>query len=199
MGGRRWLMATLCAMWLQLGWHAPSLASLLPQALARQADKALPAELQDVLPNAKLIGQTRLSVWGFKIYDARLWSPPGLNAGNFASQPMALDLAYLRDFTAADIVERSVKEMRRSASVSAAQAQRWTTEMLRVFPDVKSGDRVLFLHRPGISASFWLNGRPVGEIADPEFARLFFGIWLSPQTSEPAMRLALLGSTAREP
>jgi hypothetical protein len=199
MGGRRWLMATLCAMWLQLGWHAPSLASLLPQALARQADKAPPAELQDVLPNAKLIGQTRLSVWGFKIYDARLWSPPGLNAGNFASQPMALELAYLRDFTAADIVERSLKEMRRSASVSAAQAQRWTTEMLRVFPDVKSGDRVLFLHRPGISASFWLNGRPVGEIADPEFARLFFGIWLSPQTSEPAMRLALLGSTAREP
>ena len=199
MGGRHWLMATLCAIALQMSWHAPSLASLLPQALARQADKALPAELQDVLPNAKLIGQTRLSVWGFKIYDARLWSPPGLNAGNFASQPMALELAYLRDFTAADIVERSVKEMRRSASVSAAQAQRWTTEMLRVFPDVKAGDRVLFLHRPGISASFWLNGRPVGEIADPEFARLFFGIWLSPQTSEPAMRLALLGSTAREP
>ena len=199
MGGRRWLMATLCAMWLQLGWHAPSLASLLPQALARQADKALPAELQDVLPNAKLIGQTRLSVWGFKIYDARLWSPPGLNPRNFASQPLALELAYLRDFTAADIVERSLKEMRRSASLSAAQAQQWTAEMLRVFPDVKAGDRVLFLHRPGISASFWLNGRPVGEIADPEFARLFFGIWLSPQTSEPAMRLALLGSTAREP
>jgi hypothetical protein len=186
-------------MWLQLGWHAPSLASLLPQALARQADKAPPAELQDVLPNAKLIGQTRLSVWGFKIYDARLWSPPGLNADNFASQPLALELAYLRDFTAADIVERSLKEMRRSASLSAAQAQQWTAEMLRVFPDVKAGDRVLFLHRPGISASFWLNGRPVGEIADPEFARLFFGIWLSPQTSEPAMRLALLGSTAREP
>lgn len=199
MGERRWLMAMLCAMWLQLGWHAPSLASLLPQALARQADKAPPAELQDVLPLARLIGQTRLSVWGFKIYDARLWSPPGLNARNFASQPLALELAYLRDFTAADIVERSLKEMRRSANLSAAQAQQWTAEMLRVFPDVKAGDRVLFLHRPGISANFWLNGRPVGEIADPEFARLFFGIWLSPQTSEPAMRLALLGSTAREP
>ena len=199
MGERRWLMAMLCAMWLQLGWHAPSLASLLPQALARQADKAPPAELQDVLPLARLIGQTRLSVWGFKIYDARLWSPPGLNARNFASQPLALELAYLRDFTAADIVERSLKEMRRSANLSAAQAQQWTAEMLRVFPDVKAGDRVLFLHRPGISANFWLNGRPVGEIADPEFARLFFGIWLSPQTSEPAMRLSLLGSTAREP
>jgi len=199
MGGRRWLMATLCAMALQMGWHAPSLASLLPKALAGQADKAPPAELQDVLPLAKLIGQARLSVWGFKIYDARLWSQPGLNTRNFASHPMALELAYLRDFTAADIVERSIKEMRRNASVSAAQAQQWTVDMLRVFPHVKAGDRVLCLHRPGISASFWLNGRPVGEIADAEFARLFFGIWLSPQTSEPAMRLALLGSAAREP
>ena len=199
MGERRWLMAMLCAMWLQMGWHAPSQASLLPQASARQADKATPAELEDVLPLARLVGQARLSVWGFKIYDARLWSPPGLNPRNFASQPMALELAYLRGFTAADIVERSLKEMRRSASVSAAQAQQWTADMLRVFPQVKAGDRVLCLYRPGISASFWLNGRPVGEIADPEFARLFFGIWLSPQTSEPAMRLALLGSAAHEP
>jgi hypothetical protein len=199
MGWRHKLMATLSAITLTMGWHAHTLASSLADPLLPLAVKAPPAELQDVLPLARLIGQARLSVWGFKIYDARLWSPPGLNPRNFASQPLALELAYLRDFTAADIVERSLKEMRRSASLSAAQAQQWTAEMLRVFPDVKAGDRVLFLHRPGISASFWHNGRPVGEIADPEFARLFFGIWLSLQTSEPAMRLALLGSTAREP
>ena len=192
-------MATLSAITLTMGWPAHIVASSLADPPSLIAVKAPPAELQDLLPNARLIGQTRLSVWGFKIYDARLWSPPGLNARNFASQPLALELAYLRDFTAADIVERSLKEMPRSANLSAAQAQQWTAEMLRVFPDVKAGDRVLCLHRPGISASFWLNGRPIGEIADPEFARLFLGIWLSPQTSEPAMRLALLGSAAREP
>ena len=199
MGWRHKLMATLSAITLTMGWPAHIVASSLAVPLLPLAVKAPPAELQDLLPNARLIGQTRLSVWGFKIYDARLWSPPGLNARNFASQPLALELAYLRDFSAADIVERSLKEMRRSANLSAAQAQQWTAEMLRVFPDVKAGDRVLCLHRPGISASFWLNGRPIGEIADPEFARLFLGIWLSPQTSEPAMRLALLGSAAREP
>ena len=192
-------MATLSAITLTMGWPAHIVASSLADPPSLLAVKAPPAELQDLLPNARLIGQTRLSVWGFKIYDARLWSPPGLNARNFASQPLALELAYLRDFKATDIVERSLKEMRRSADLSAAQAQQWTAEMLRVFPDVKAGDRVLCLHRPGISASFWLNGRPIGEIADAEFARLFLGIWLSPQTSEPAMRLALLGSAAREP
>ena len=199
MGWRHKLMATLSAITLTIGWSAHTLASSLADPPSLHAVKAPPAELQDVLPKASLIGQARMSAWGFQIYDARLWSPAGFNAGNFASQPLALELVYLRDFRAADIVERSLKEMRRSASLSAAQAQQWTAEMLRVFPHVKAGDRVLFLHRPGISASFWLNGRPVGEIADPEFARLFFGIWLSPQTSEPAMRLALLGSTAREP
>jgi hypothetical protein len=29
-------------------------------------------------------------------------------------------------------------------------------------------------------------------VADPEFSRLFFGIWLSQATSEPEMRRALL-------
>lgn len=153
-------------------------------------------ELKDALPQGQLLGQTRLTVWGFKIYDARLWGLPGFSAKGYASQPLALELAYLRDFAAADIAERSLKEMGRSASVSPAQTRQWTADMLRVFPNVKAGDRILGLHRPGAGASFWVNGQRGGEIADAEFARLFFGIWLSPQTSEPAMRTALLGSAA---
>jgi hypothetical protein len=65
--------------------------------------------------------------------------------------------------------------------------------MRRIFPDVKDGDRLAGLHLPGEGARFWLNGRPAGAVTDPEFSRLFFGIWLAPTTSEPALRLALLG------
>ena len=32
----------------------------------------------------------------------------------------------------------------------------------------------------------------IGDVRDPLFAKLFFGIWLSPQTSEPQLRRALL-------
>jgi hypothetical protein len=90
--------------------------------------------------------------------------------------------------------KRSLKEMRRSAALAAEQESRWLAEMLRVFPDVRKGDRLLGLQRPGEAAVFWLNGRLRGEIRDAEFARRFFGIWLSPQTSEPALRRALLGA-----
>jgi hypothetical protein len=148
---------------------------------------------KELLPQAQLLGQTRLTVWGFKIYDAQLWAAPGFQADRYASQPLALELAYLRDFDAADIAERSLKEMRRSATISDTQARQWRSAMQRVFPNVKAGDRILGVHRPGIGASFWVNGQAGGEILDAEFSKLFFGIWLSPQTSEPAMRNALVG------
>jgi hypothetical protein len=61
---------------------------------------------------------------------------------------------------------------------------------------VRKGDRILGAHRPGVGASFWVNGQASGDIRDAEFSRLFFGIWLSPKTSEPSMRAALLGGPA---
>ncbi|MGP1684941.1 MAG: hypothetical protein ACTS8S_21670 [Giesbergeria sp.] len=41
---------------------------------------------------------------------------------------------------------------------------------------------------------FLFNGQAHGQIDDPLFARLFFGIWLSPQSSEPTLRAALLAA-----
>ena len=158
---------------------------------AASATDARP-ELRDALPQARLLGKARLSVWGFQVYDARLWAPAGFGASRYASTPLALELSYLRNFSAADIAERSIKEMRRSQPISEAEASRWTTEMLRVIPDVRTGDRILGVLRPGQGAAFWVNGKPNGEIRDAGFAKLFFGIWLSPKTSEPAMREALL-------
>ncbi len=66
--------------------------------------------------------------------------------------------------------------------------------MKRLFPDVHAGDRITGVHRPGEGAAFFVNGRAVGEVRDSRFAQLFFGIWLSPRTSQPSLRAALLGT-----
>ena len=154
-------------------------------------------ELAEALPQGRLVGKGRLTVWGFEVYDAYLWAPTGFGPDGYASQPLALELAYLRAFDAADIAGRSLKEMRRSGTFSEAQADQWKRDLLRVIPDVKKGDRILGVHRPGTGAVFWINGKAGGEIRDPEFARLFFGIWLSPGTSEPSLRDALLTGAAK--
>ena len=153
-------------------------------------------ELGDALPQARRIGTGRLTVWGFEVYDARLWAPPGFRAANYDRAPLALEVSYLRAFKAEEVAERSIKEMRRSKPVSDAQASRWIADMLRVIPDVRKGDRVMGVHQPGIGAAFWVNGKITGEVLDAEFARLFFGIWLSPNTSEPKLREALLAGAA---
>jgi Chalcone isomerase-like len=45
-----------------------------------------------------------------------------------------------------------------------------------------------------VGARFWVNGVARAPINDPEFSRLFFGIWLSSATSEPKLRAALLAN-----
>ena len=82
--------------------------------------------------------------------------------------------------------------MRRAAPISDEQAKIWSAQMLRVIPDVKKGDRLIGINRPGSGALMLVNGKTSGEIRDVKFARLFFGIWLSPKTSEPQVRAALL-------
>ncbi len=191
-------VVTLLAM-LQLNGLAlaqadstPAPAASVATAPSRLAADDQRPELGPLLPQHQLIGKSRLTVWGFQVYDARLWAAPGFKADSLPSQSFALELAYLRDFANTDVAKRSILEMRRSAEISEAQAKAWTTEMLRVIPDVKKGDRIMGVNRPGVGALFLVNGKPSGEIRDTEFARLFFGIWLSPKTSEPKLRSALL-------
>ena len=177
-------------------------AGLLPASIAQPASDSAVAvapagaeqrpELQTLLPQGRLIGSGRLTFWGLQVYDARLWVPPGFKPESFGTQALALELSYLRTFASTDVAERSISEMRRSATISAEQADRWKAALRQVLPDVNKGDRVMGVHRPGVGASFLLNGKVLGEIRDAEFARLFFGIWLSPKTSEPALRNALL-------
>ena len=173
----------------------PGPATAQPEPSRELAADTRP-EVKAALPQAQLMGQTRLSVFGFQIYDARLWGAPGFGGNSYSSQPLALELTYLRDFKALDIAERSIKEMRRSSAISDMQETKWLADMQRVVPDIKKGDRVLGVHKPGAGVDFWVNGKPMGDIADPEFAKLFFGIWLSPKTSEPQMRSRLLNGAA---
>lgn len=170
-------------------------AALLPAAGLRAAasgSAAMPPELAQALPDAALRGEGRLRFFGLHVYDARLWAPAPVSADGWASTTLALELAYARTLYGRAIAERSLEEMRRQGEIAPAQGERWLAEMSRLFPDVRDGDRITGLYRPGRGAAFFHNGQPRGEVADAEFARRFFGIWLAPQTSEPALRERLL-------
>ena len=151
-----------------------------------------PTELASELPAARWRGTGVLRFLGLRIYDAHLWSAEAV-AGDGADQALALVLVYARQLVGEQIASRSLKEMNRIGRINDEQSSRWLTAMTQLFPDVKDGDRLTGIQRPGVATRFFLNGQFRGEVADPDFTRLFFGIWLSPRTSEPRLREQLLG------
>jgi len=154
------------------------------------------------LPDHARLGSARLRYWGFDVYDASLLAPPGFDILRFEDKAFGLELRYLRGFKGADIAARSIDEMKGLAPIEPALAQRWKGAMVALFPDVQRGDRITGVRVPGRGARFYLNGQWLGEIPDDAFSRLFFGIWLSPGTSQPRLRDALIQSmnqTARTP
>jgi Chalcone isomerase-like len=161
---------------------------------AAQAPALAPSEVRAELPGARLQGQGRLRFLGLRMYDIRLWTDSVLQGSDPLRVALALEIEYAREFKGASIADRSLTEMRRVGEVSTSDGERWLTRMNQLFPDVQAGDRITGVYRPGEGARFHVNGQFVGEVRDAAFARLFFGIWLSPRTSEPQLRSALLGS-----
>ncbi|HET7793303.1 MAG TPA: chalcone isomerase family protein [Rhizobacter sp.] len=163
--------------------------ALLGLACLPWAAQAQPAELA----GTRLLGQGRFTYFGLDVYSARLWVTEAFQATDFARHPLALELEYARSLVGQKIAERSLAEMKRVGEVPEDKAAPWLAAMAQVFPDVNAGDRLTGLYQPAEGMRFTLNGKPRGEIRDAAFARLFIAIWLSPRTSEPKLRQALLG------
>ena len=176
----------------RLAIAAASAAAAARAAAELDASAKPPPELASELPGARWRGSGVMRFFGLPIYDLRLWSPAPL-VGDGASQSLALELVYARKLVGEMIASRSLDETRRIGPFSEAQGASWLAAMTQLFPDVQAGDRLTGVQRPGQSAVFFFNGQRRGEVLDADFSRLFFGIWLSPRTSEPKLRSQLLG------
>lgn len=162
-------------------------------ALTRPALAAappLPAMVAELAPGMRLLGGGEMRMLGLSVYDGWYWA--GTREYSTA-QPFALDLHYHRALDGARIAERSVAEIEKLGYGTPAERSRWAAAMKAIFPSVDKGDRLTGVNLPALGARFFHNGRPIGDVADPSFARAFFGIWLDPRTSRPDFRERLLG------
>jgi hypothetical protein len=158
-------------------------------AIAFAAPPPLPATVTADIPSLQPLGDARFRKMLFHVYDVSLWA----NGGRWSAEaPFALDVRYAMRIRGADLARRSVEEMRGLGYADAAELARWEAAMARIFPDIAPGDRLVGASVPGEGARFYGANGLLGEIADPQFARAFFGIWLDERTSEPALRRRLL-------
>lgn len=150
------------------------------------------------LPGAALVGQGDFTWFGLRIYQARLWSPV---APVSWEQPFALELIYRRELSRDALVQASLEEMRRlgGGSVDEARLAAWDGEMRKAFVDVQPGQRITGLYQPGKGGSFYVDGEFRHAVADADFARAFFAIWLDARTRNPQLRRELLGLNETSP
>ena len=159
--------------------------------LTAQANNPLP--IDEYVSDALKVGEGRLVVYFFDVYDAELFAPEGLMTEAY-DPPFALRLSYLRSIKGRQISERSQEEMEDTGRYTPQQTARWAEEMNRIFPDVQKGDVLTGIYTAEGETLFYFNDTAqIGRIKDPLFGKAFFDIWLDENTTAPTLRRKLLG------
>lgn len=171
------------------------LALCIAVSLTARGAVDLPASLHRE-DDWRLLGSGRMTWFGLHLYDAALWRGRSDQAIDSVPGeiPFALSLRYARGFQGEKIADRSVAEIERLGFGDANARRRWAQAMRAIFPDVRAGDVLTGVYRPGEGVAFYGRDRPLGRIDDPLFAEAFFSIWLDPRTRAPELRERLIGT-----
>lgn len=150
------------------------------------------ADWRDALPQARLSGHGELRWFGFRVYDASLWSTTTPFDPN---QTFALELTYARAISRERLVKTSIEEIRRlsGSRYTENQYSQWQAQLDNILLDVVEGDQLVGVYLPGTGARFYNRTQLLGQILDPDFAQAFFNIWLDPQSRDAQLRQHLLG------
>lgn len=145
-----------------------------------------------------VVGQATLSWLWLDIYASQLRSPNGEynQLPDVSPHPIALEIRYLRDITRQQLIDATIDQWQK-LGVDTAQRQQWSVNLAEIFPDVSTGDRLVYVSN-GKSGEFFFSRaqqveRSVGRIDDEAFNDAFLSIWLSPKTEYSALRNQLIG------
>ena len=135
-----------------------------------------------------MVGQARLKVLFWNIYDSALYTPSGAWQGK---GPYKLALHYLRDVPVHQLIEQTDKAWREQGRNHPRQAE-WLLQLKDIWPDITEGDNLVLSVAASGYSGFWFNGEFIGAIQDEDFGPLFGGIWLDADTPEPTLRAKLI-------
>ena len=158
---------------------------------ATDREKAVALKLEEAA-SLKKVGEARLRVMLWSIYDSRLYTVDGQYREG--TRPLRLEIQYLRDIRSDALVSRTEEEWE-AMGRQHPRRNAWLSRLDALWPDITESD-VLTLEIDANDVSTFLhNGERLGRIDDPDFGQQFIDIWLSEDCTRPALREALLGVT----
>lgn len=143
-----------------------------------------------------LRGVSTFRYWGLRVYTGALYMPASAKSPDAAlgEIPKKLVLRYHRSVTVDQFVEKSEETLEENPGLSLDQLRPYLSRMKSMYAPVKEGDAYAITYNPAQGAlSLLLNERLLGTIDNPEFARAYFGIWVSDYSVSERFTDELLG------
>ena len=132
----------------------------------------------------------------FKVYVAGLYlekvSSDGLAIAG-AEQLKLMELVFLRAVDGADVAGAITGGFEKNAGPGLPALKDRVAKFSRLIPDVKKGDRLVFLYRPGSGLEVQANGKTAGSVEGKDFADTLFRVWLGDYPADKALKAGLLG------
>lgn len=170
-------------------WLISLLALSSPTSIAMEVTKFTSDEAAFVR-----LGQTRVQVMLFKVYDATLETDTGRYPGY---NRLRLSLRYLRSISSESLVEATAKEWRRLGFPTTQVSLAWLQQLASIWPHVTAGDMIIAEHVKGEGIVFTDSQKVLGVIESEQFAQQFLAIWLSDKSRFRSNRNELLGLNER--
>ena len=144
-------------------------------------------------PDLQVVGTGVLTAFFMDIYKITLHSK---GRDYIISDHFALEFDYKKSVSKKTIVDASMDELSKAPDVSSVEIKAWKKILERGVSDMRPGDTASVVFSKSGDVEFWSENRKPVSFQDLKFAKNFAAIWLGPQTSNPKLRLALLGKNS---
>lgn len=140
------------------------------------------------------LGLRQATMFKVNVYVAALYvTKPSANADALlgSGDPKQLILQFMRNVSAADLNKAWDEGFDKRLAPFKSHLETlkgWMTDM-------KPGQRLIFVQRPGAGLEVDVNGSAKGTIKSDDFAKAFFSIWLGADAPNPDLRSGLLGGS----
>lgn len=172
-------------------------AAALPAAAAEQPVlRAVAAERIGPIgaETLRLRGMGLFRYMGVKLYMAFFYTKPDVAEPDMSlgRHPMRLVFRYMHDIPRDALVKAAETNLQRNAEVDYPKIRERVERLHERYTDLKKGDECALVYANGKTIALFKN-KPIIEIEGEDFARAYFGIWLSKYSINQKLRKNLLG------
>lgn len=142
------------------------------------------------------IGLRTYSFLGIRVYIAGLYLERRTDNSDAilqSSERKLLSIRFLRDVDAEKGQQAWRDGLRDNCKAPCSLDPKGVERFLAEIPNVHKGDESTLLFTPrGVNIT--MNGRPIGDIADPHFAQIMLATFIGPSPPTPRLKRELLGA-----